>query len=176
MLDRKKSLQGVEREFELLVEKAKELWEELATCESKCQGCPNPIELDMSSMNIGWVHPSFFRLTRQWTKNICMVQMNKLHKEGPTLGHSSMKLKVFLFNFSFHKSGNFFGWKETFYVEEILTIIHKIAKVCHQKNINHGWDLNFKINLDFHGKCKIKTSVILEGHLYATHEFHLSTS
>jgi hypothetical protein len=45
MLDRNKSLKGAEREFEFLVKKAKELREELATCESKCQGCPNPIEL-----------------------------------------------------------------------------------------------------------------------------------
>jgi hypothetical protein len=46
MLDRKNSLQGVEREFELLVEKATKLQKELAACESKCQGCPNTVELD----------------------------------------------------------------------------------------------------------------------------------
>jgi len=46
MLNRKKSLQGVERNFEPLVKKAKELQEELATCQSKCKGCSNPTELD----------------------------------------------------------------------------------------------------------------------------------
>jgi len=30
----------------LLVEKTKELRKELSTCESKCQGCPNPKKLD----------------------------------------------------------------------------------------------------------------------------------
>jgi hypothetical protein len=33
-LDRKKSLKGAEKEFELLIEKAKELREELVACES----------------------------------------------------------------------------------------------------------------------------------------------
>jgi hypothetical protein len=45
MLDRNKSLKGAEREFEFLVEKAKELREELVACVTKCQGCPNPVEL-----------------------------------------------------------------------------------------------------------------------------------
>jgi hypothetical protein len=50
MLHRKKSLKGVEKEFELHVEKAKKLREELATGESKCQGCPNTVELDKTKI------------------------------------------------------------------------------------------------------------------------------
>ncbi len=36
MLNRKKSLQGAKKDFELLVEKTIELQEELSACESKC--------------------------------------------------------------------------------------------------------------------------------------------
>jgi len=46
MLYRKKSLQGIEKNFEPLVKKTKELRKELATCESKYKGCLNPTELD----------------------------------------------------------------------------------------------------------------------------------
>ncbi len=46
ILNRKKSLHGAEREFELFVKKTKELQEELAACENKCQCCPNQVELN----------------------------------------------------------------------------------------------------------------------------------
>jgi hypothetical protein len=124
------------------------------------------------------VSPPFSTLwiTGQWTKSTCMVWMNKLLKEGPSLCHSSMGLNVFLFNFWFHKSGHFFWLKRDILCWRNSHHNSQNCKSLPPKNINPWWDLNFKINLDFHGKCKIKTSVILEGHLYATHEFHLSTS
>ncbi len=101
-------------------------------------------------------------------KNTRMVWMNKLLKESPSLTHSSLRLNVFLFNFWFHKSGNFLGWKDTFYTKRKKKKLgkhdipkffcknsQKLKKIAAKKRIKNPWqDLNFKIDLDLHGECK----------------------
>jgi len=46
MLEKKKSLLATKKSFESLVQEMRELQKELVTCERKCQGCSNLVELD----------------------------------------------------------------------------------------------------------------------------------
>jgi len=46
MLKKKKSLLATKKSFKSLVQEMRELQKELVTCERKCQGCSNLVELD----------------------------------------------------------------------------------------------------------------------------------
>jgi hypothetical protein len=46
MLGKKKSLLATKKSFESLVQEPKELQKDLVTCERKCQGCSNLVDLD----------------------------------------------------------------------------------------------------------------------------------
>jgi chromosome segregation ATPase len=81
MLDRKKSLQGVEIFFELLVEKAKELREELSTCESKCQVCPKKLDKTRATITTLTASLKDLEVDLQFHEKLVKRELNKI-KDG----------------------------------------------------------------------------------------------